>query len=48
MSAKGKRYGNQTPTQSVILPYREARAKEAIDIYHKTIHDSYQWQSDLL
>lgn len=48
MSTQGKRYGNQTPTQSVILPYTESRAKEAIDIYHKTKHDSYQWQSDLL
>lgn len=48
MSAKGKRYGNQTPTQSVILPYAESRAQEAIEIYHKTKHKSYPWQTDLL
>lgn len=48
MSAKGKRYGNQHPTQSVILPYTESRGQEAIDIYHKTNHDSYPWQTELL
>lgn len=48
MSTQGKRYGNQTPTQSVILPYTESRVQEAIDIYHKTKHESYPWQNDLL
>ena len=48
MSAKEKRYGNQTPTQSVILPHAESRAQEAIEIYHKTKHESYPWQTDLL
>ena len=48
MSAQGKRYGNQTPTQSVILPYTKTRSEEAIEFYHKTKNESYPWQTELL
>lgn len=45
-----KRYGNQNPTQSVILPYVKKRslAREAIDLYEKTGLDCYKWQQKLL
>ena len=43
-----KRFGNQTPTQSVILPYTKTAYQEAIDIYHKTGLKSYDWQANLV
>ena len=45
-----KKYGNQIPTQSVILPYVKKRSlsKEAIEIYEKTGLSSYIWQKKLL
>ena len=43
-----KRFGNQTPTQSIILPYKKTAYQEAIDIYHKTSLKSYDWQADLV
>ncbi len=45
-----KKYGNQLPTQSVILPYIKKRSlsKEAIEIYEKTGLSSYIWQKKLL
>ena len=45
-----KKYGNQLPTQSVILPYVKKRSlsKEAIEIYEKTGLSSYIWQKKLL
>lgn len=45
-----KKYGNQLPTQSVILPYVKKRSlsKEAIEIYERTGLSSYIWQKKLL
>lgn len=43
-----KRFGNQLPTQSVILPYENSKYQEAIDLYKKTGRECYEWQSLLL
>lgn len=45
-----KRYGNQLPTQSVILPFtkKKSLANEAISIYEKTGLVCYKWQQELL
>ena len=45
-----KRYGNQIPTQAVLLPFVKKRslAKEAIEIYEKTGLSCYTWQKKLL
>lgn len=42
------RFGNQTPTQSVILPFTITLYREALDYYHRTKLESYDWQSNLL
>lgn len=44
------RLGNQHPTQSVILsnPDTETLYQEAVDIYHKTNHECYEWQLNML
>lgn len=42
------RFGNQTPTQSVIIPYTITLYREALDYYHRTKLESYDWQSNLL
>lgn len=36
--------GNQTPTQSFILPYEETRGQESIDIYNSTGRNAQEWQ----
>lgn len=45
-----KKYGNQIPTQAVLLPFVKKRslAKEAIEIYEKTGLSCYTWQKKLL
>lgn len=43
-----KRLGNQTPTQSVILPYTESRYQTAIERYERTGRECYEWQKNLL
>lgn len=43
-----KRLGNQTPTQSHILPYRKSLYKEAVEIYEKTERKAQKWQKILL
>lgn len=45
-----KKYGNQIPTQAVLLPFVKKRslAKEAIEIYEKTGLSCYIWQKKLL
>lgn len=43
-----KKFGKQTPTQSVILDYNESRYQEAVDLYKKTKLDVYDWQLFLL
>lgn len=42
------RFGNQFPTQSVILPYEKSLYQEALDIYHKTKCKCYEWQLNML
>ena len=43
-----KKFGQQTPTQSVILENSESLYKEAVDLYEKTKLKAYEWQIDLL
>ncbi len=45
--AEEKRIGRQTPTQSVILPYKETKGQEAADIYAKTGKELLEWQQIL-
>lgn len=43
-----KKYGSQTPSQSVILDYNETKYQEAIELYEKTKLEVYDWQKYLL
>lgn len=43
-----KRIGRQTPTQSVVLPYKETKGQEAVDLYESTGRTAQEWQSLLL
>lgn len=45
-----KRFGNQKPTQSVILKYVKKRSKfkEAIELHEKTRLKAYKWQYNLM
>ena len=38
------RLGRQTPTVSVVLPYKDSRGSEAIEIYNKSGRTALQWQ----
>ena len=40
----GKRYGRQTPTQSVILPYTRSHGEDAIKLYERTGRKAQDWQ----
>lgn len=42
------RFGNQHPTQSVIVPYKKSRYQEAMDLYERTGLKCYDWQKNLL
>ena len=42
------KFGNQHPTQSVILPYDESLYQEAIDYYERTGLEIYLWQKEML
>lgn len=42
------RFGNQHPTQSVILPYDNTKYLEAIELYKKTKRSCYDWQLNIL
>lgn len=42
------RLGNQNPTQSVILPYRKSKYKEAIEIYEQSGRTAQKWQINLI
>lgn len=42
------RFGKQTPSQSVILDYRESRYQEAVALYKKTKLEVYEWQLNIL
>lgn len=43
-----KKFGSQTPTQSVILENSESCYQEAVNIYEKTKLKAYDWQVNLL
>ncbi|MGX6962436.1 DEAD/DEAH box helicase family protein [Vagococcus xieshaowenii] len=43
-----KRYGNQRPTQSVVLPYTQSLYQRAVDVYEKTGLSCHEWQKNLL
>ena len=38
------RKGRQSPTVSVVLPYRETKGQEAIDLYNMTEKTALEWQ----
>ena len=38
------RRGRQTPTQSFILPYKDTKGQEAIDLYNKSGRKAIPWQ----
>lgn len=42
------RYGRQTPTTFVVLPYEKTYGKEAIDLYNATSRKAQEWQERLL
>ena len=42
------RLGRQTPTVSVVLPYKESKGSEAIEIYNKSGRTAQQWQELLI
>ncbi|NLM68214.1 MAG: hypothetical protein GX180_13740, partial [Enterococcus sp.] len=46
MTVKAK-FGNQNPTQSVILPYTNSLCHEAIDYYERTGLTCYDWQRNM-
>ena len=39
-----KKTGNQLPTQSVVIPYKDTLGKEAIDLYNSTGRTALEWQ----
>lgn len=43
-----KKYGNQTPTKSVILDYKKTLGSEAVELYKKTGRTPYPWQEKLV
>jgi len=42
------RYGNQTPTHSVVLPYTETKGPVAIKLYKETGREPQEWQESLI
>jgi hypothetical protein len=42
------RKGRQTPTKSIILPYRTTHGKEAIDLYNSSGRTAQEWQEMLI
>lgn len=43
-STKEKRIGQQTPTNSFIIPYEKSLGNEAIDLYNNTTRTAMEWQ----
>ncbi|RHM59661.1 terminase [Coprobacillus sp. AF33-1AC] len=43
-----KRFGRQTPTTSLVLPYTKTKGNEAVDIYNKTERTAREWQELLI
>jgi len=46
--AKDKRYGRQTPTTSVIMPYEHTWVNEAVELYERSGRTAMEWQKLLL
>lgn len=42
------RFGRQTPTSSVVIPYTETLGSRAIDLYRQTHRDPQPWQEALI
>lgn len=42
------RYGNQTPTQSVVVPYANSKGPDAVNLYMETGREPQEWQSNLV
>ena len=40
--------GNQKPTKSVVLKYKQSKGKEAIELYNSTTRDAQKWQEKLI
>lgn len=40
--------GNQAPTRSVVLKYKQSKGKEAIKLYNSTTRKAQKWQKDLI
>ena len=43
-----RRIGRQTPTQSLILPYKKTHGGEAVQLYAATGRTAQEWQARLL
>lgn len=43
-----KRIGNQETIQSIVLPFRKSRYREAIELYQRTGRKAQKWQQNLL
>ncbi|MCI5698467.1 MAG: terminase large subunit [Clostridiales bacterium] len=43
-----QKYGNQTPTKSVILKYKKSLGPEAVDLYKKTGRSPFPWQEKMI
>lgn len=43
-----KKIGRQTPTQSLVLPYKDTKGQEAVDLYEGTGRIEQEWQQLLL
>lgn len=48
MPKKETRKGRQTPTKSIILPYKETRGREAIELYNSSGRTAQEWQALLI
>jgi hypothetical protein len=42
------RKGNQKPTKSIVLPYKETLGEQAIDVYNSSGREAQQWQELLI
>ena len=40
--------GSQTPTQSVILPYKKSAGNAAVKLYNDSGRKAIKWQADLV
>ena len=41
------RVGRQSPTVSVVLPYKDTKGREAVELYNKSEHTMLEWQEAL-